>query len=127
MTSPSDIKIGKDKLEQKVIDFEKIHDYGLKQGKWDVVFITYVCFIFCEKRKFLFAAMLTVCSFSLNCSLGTNKASAGSAEAFEKIDRESVQVTDIVSLTDMIIDTLSTPRKKRGTWNWQPNALYISL
>ena len=43
VTSPSDIKTGKDKLEQKVIDFEKIQEYGLKQGKWDVVFITYVC------------------------------------------------------------------------------------
>jgi hypothetical protein len=42
VTSPSDIKTGKDKLEQKVIDFEKIQEYGLKQGKWDVVFITYV-------------------------------------------------------------------------------------
>jgi len=62
VTSPSDIKTGKDKLEQKVIDFEKIQEYGLKQGKWDVVFIT----------------------------LGTNKSTAGSAEAFEKIDREYV-------------------------------------
>lgn len=42
VTSPSDIKIGKNKLEQKVVDFEKIQEYGLKQGKWDVVFITYV-------------------------------------------------------------------------------------
>jgi len=62
VTSPSDIKTGKDKLEQKVIDFEKIQEYGLKQGKWDVVFIT----------------------------LGTTKSNAGSAEAFEKIDREYV-------------------------------------
>lgn len=46
VTSPSDIKTGKDKLEQKIIDFEKIQESGLKQGKWDVVFITYVNFKF---------------------------------------------------------------------------------
>ncbi|KAF8809520.1 hypothetical protein BYT27DRAFT_7187835 [Phlegmacium glaucopus] len=62
VTSPNDITAGKDKLEQKVIDFEKIQESGLKQGKWDVVFIT----------------------------LGTTKADAGSTEAFEKIDREYV-------------------------------------
>ena len=80
MTSLSDIKTGKDKLEQKVIDFEKIHEYGLKQGKWDVVFITYVCIYFWHVRRADF----------LNCSLGVTKSNAGSAEAFEKIDRESV-------------------------------------
>ena len=62
MTSPNDIKTGKDKLEQKVIDFEKIQEYGLKQGKWDVVFITYVYLFFlfsffffleCEGEKVL--------------------------------------------------------------------------
>jgi oxidoreductase len=83
VTSPSDIKTGKDKLEQKVIDFEKIQEYGLKQGKWDVVFITYVL------RRECVTAVLTCCSFS-NYSLGTTKSNAGSAEAFEKIDRESV-------------------------------------
>ncbi|KAF8809519.1 hypothetical protein BYT27DRAFT_7337251 [Phlegmacium glaucopus] len=62
VTSPRDITAGKDKLEQKVIDFEKIQESGLKQGKWDVVFIT----------------------------LGTTKADAVSTEAFEKIDREYV-------------------------------------
>ncbi|KAG7088837.1 hypothetical protein E1B28_012792 [Marasmius oreades] len=54
---------GKEKLEQKIIDFEKLEEDGaLKGGKWDVVFIT----------------------------LGTTRAKAGSAEAFEKIDREYV-------------------------------------
>ena len=67
MTSPSDITTGKDKLEQKVIDFEKIQEYGLKQGNWDVVFITYVYIFYfilfaCEERKFV-ATMLTCCSF----------------------------------------------------------------
>ena len=54
VTSPSDIKTGSDKLEQKVIDFEKIQEYGLKQGKWDVVFITYVYIYFsfaCVREK----------------------------------------------------------------------------
>lgn len=30
------------KLEQKTIDFEKLDEIGLKNGKWDVVLITYV-------------------------------------------------------------------------------------
>ncbi|KIK57084.1 hypothetical protein GYMLUDRAFT_173499, partial [Collybiopsis luxurians FD-317 M1] len=51
-----------EKLEQKVIDFEKLNESGLGEGKWDVVFIT----------------------------LGTSRKNAGSAEAFEKIDREYV-------------------------------------
>ncbi|KAJ3514151.1 hypothetical protein NLJ89_g2529 [Agrocybe chaxingu] len=62
VTPTDQIPVGQDKLEQKVIDFEKLGESGLKQGKWDVVFIT----------------------------LGTTKAAAGSAEAFEKIDREYV-------------------------------------
>ncbi|PAV19786.1 NAD(P)H-binding family [Pyrrhoderma noxium] len=52
----------KDKLEQKVIDFEKIEEAGLAEGKWDVIFIT----------------------------LGSTRAAAGSFAAFEKIDREYV-------------------------------------
>ncbi|KAJ6537774.1 hypothetical protein B0H19DRAFT_1382479 [Mycena capillaripes] len=53
---------GKDKLEQKVIDFEKPEAAGLNEGKWDLVFIT----------------------------LGTSAKAAGSSEAFERIDREYV-------------------------------------
>jgi oxidoreductase len=30
------------KLEQKVIDFERLDESGLKEGKWDVVFVTCV-------------------------------------------------------------------------------------
>jgi len=52
----------KEKLEQKTIDFEKLELAELAHGKWDVVFIT----------------------------LGTTRAAAGSAAAFEKIDREYV-------------------------------------
>lgn len=33
---------GAGKVEQKVIDFEKLGESGLKDGKWDVVIITYV-------------------------------------------------------------------------------------
>ncbi|KAJ7355787.1 hypothetical protein DFH08DRAFT_955241 [Mycena albidolilacea] len=53
---------GKDKLEQKVLDFEKLEAAGLREGKWDVVFI----------------------------ALGTTAKAAGSSEAFERIDREYV-------------------------------------
>ncbi|KAE9386986.1 hypothetical protein BT96DRAFT_1026011 [Gymnopus androsaceus JB14] len=62
VTDLDSISTGKDKLQQKVIDFEKLNESGLKDGKWDVVFIT----------------------------LGTTRKNAGSAEAFEKIDREYV-------------------------------------
>ena len=40
VTAPEAITGGKDKLEQKTIDFEKLGESGLKDGKWDVVFIT---------------------------------------------------------------------------------------
>ena len=33
---------GSSKVEQKAIDFEKLDEAGLKDGKWDVVFVTYV-------------------------------------------------------------------------------------
>lgn len=36
------ITAGKEKLEQKTIDFEKLEESGLNNGKWDVVFVTYV-------------------------------------------------------------------------------------
>ncbi|KAF7971183.1 hypothetical protein HWV62_21854 [Athelia sp. TMB] len=59
-TAADRIAAGKDKLEQKTIDYENLGD--LSGGKWDVVMIT----------------------------LGTTRKAAGSAEAFEKIDREYV-------------------------------------
>jgi len=62
VTPLEQITSGKEKLEQKTIDFEKLEDAGLKDGRWDVVFIT----------------------------LGTSKKAVGSAAAFEKIDREYV-------------------------------------
>lgn len=58
VTSLSD----KNKLIQKVIDFEKLDEAGLRDEKWDVVFIT----------------------------LGTTRKAAQSAQAFERIDREYV-------------------------------------
>jgi oxidoreductase len=42
LTPAEHIINGKDKLEQKSIDFEKLQESGLKEGNWDVVFITYV-------------------------------------------------------------------------------------
>ncbi|KAH9034626.1 hypothetical protein EDB85DRAFT_2144277 [Lactarius pseudohatsudake] len=50
------------KLEQKVIDFERLDEAGLKDGNWDAVFIT----------------------------LGTTIKLAGSQENFTKIDKEYV-------------------------------------
>ncbi|KAJ7035555.1 hypothetical protein C8F04DRAFT_1182143 [Mycena alexandri] len=61
-TALDGLPTGKDKLEQKKIDFEKIEEAGLRDGKWDVVFI----------------------------ALGTAVKEAGSKEAFERIDREYV-------------------------------------
>ncbi|KAJ7780281.1 hypothetical protein DFH07DRAFT_468760 [Mycena maculata] len=61
-TSLESLSTGKDKLEQKTIDFEKLDVAGLRDSKWDVVFI----------------------------SLGTTAKAAGSPEAFERIDREYV-------------------------------------
>ncbi|KAA1469778.1 hypothetical protein DENSPDRAFT_835439 [Dentipellis sp. KUC8613] len=49
----------KAKLQQKAVDFEKIDQEGLKEGNWDIVFIT----------------------------LGTTAKKAGSSANFEKIDR----------------------------------------
>ena len=40
MTPAESIQAGKEKLEQKSIDFEKVEEAGLKDGKWDVVFVT---------------------------------------------------------------------------------------
>ena len=37
---------GREKLEQKVVDFECIDEAGLKEGQWDVVFVA--CVIPCS-------------------------------------------------------------------------------
>ena len=43
MTSKEDLPLqASGKLEQKVIDFERLDEAGLKEGNWDVVFITCV-------------------------------------------------------------------------------------
>lgn len=52
----------REKLEQKVIDFERLDEAELQVGKWDVVFIT----------------------------LGTSAKRAGSSENFTKIDKDYV-------------------------------------
>ena len=66
VTAPENMPPGQrdGRLEQKVIDFEDLDAAGLKDGRWDVVFVT----------------------------LGTTRAQAGSAERFEKIDRECVHL-----------------------------------
>ncbi|KAK0501707.1 hypothetical protein EDD18DRAFT_1143988 [Armillaria luteobubalina] len=62
LTDLSTLSTCKDKLVQQAIDFEKLEESGIKDGKWDVVFIT----------------------------LGTTRKAAGSAEGFQKIDRDYV-------------------------------------
>ncbi|KAG2754939.1 hypothetical protein P692DRAFT_20828337 [Suillus brevipes Sb2] len=62
VTPEADLPQNRGKLEQKTIDFENLEAAGLSDGRWDVVFVT----------------------------LGTTRAKAGSAEMFEKIDREYV-------------------------------------
>ncbi|KZT71139.1 hypothetical protein DAEQUDRAFT_139163 [Daedalea quercina L-15889] len=62
ITRPEKIKVGKGKLEQKVIDYENIEKMGLKEGRWDVIFIT----------------------------LGVSIMLAESKEEFERVDREYV-------------------------------------
>lgn len=42
VTAPDVITTGKEKLEQKTIDFEQLDSAGFRDKKWDVVFITYV-------------------------------------------------------------------------------------
>ncbi|KAK1217761.1 hypothetical protein PQX77_019569 [Marasmius sp. AFHP31] len=64
------------KLEQEKIDFDKLEDDGsLKGGNWDVVFITW---------------------------LGTTKANAGSAEAFEKLtENQLIEGTRYIYPTEL--------------------------
>jgi hypothetical protein len=38
-------QVREEKLEQKVVDFERLDEAGLKEGQWDVVFITCVCLL----------------------------------------------------------------------------------
>lgn len=82
VTPIDEITTGKEKLEQKTIDFEKLEESGLKAGKWDVVFITYVHSFYLGLAGFIRGVY----------RLGTTRAAAGSAAAFEKIDRESVHM-----------------------------------
>ena len=43
MTPAADLPAqGREKLEQKVVDFEQIDEAGLKEGQWDVVFVACV-------------------------------------------------------------------------------------
>ncbi|KAI5123479.1 hypothetical protein M0805_008849 [Coniferiporia weirii] len=62
VTPLTDLSCAQGKLEQRTIDFERISEAGLREGRWDVVIIT----------------------------MGTTRAAAGSAKMFEKIDREYV-------------------------------------
>ncbi|KAG2364654.1 hypothetical protein BDR07DRAFT_1482270 [Suillus spraguei] len=62
VTPEADLPPNRGNLEQKTVNFENLEAADLKEGRWDVVFVT----------------------------LGTTRGNAGSAEMFEKIDREYV-------------------------------------
>lgn len=83
--TPVDDLPGKEKLQQTVIDFEKLDEEKLKAGKWDVVFITCV-HQDCARCTRFFAWWRL--SSGIVRRLGTSRRVAGSAEAFEKIDRQ---------------------------------------
>ncbi|EIW75214.1 hypothetical protein CONPUDRAFT_85491 [Coniophora puteana RWD-64-598 SS2] len=53
---------GREKLEQRTMDYERLGESGLRDGRWDVVYV----------------------------AMGTTRAKAGSAQAFTRIDREYV-------------------------------------
>lgn len=106
------------KLEQKVIDFEKIEEAGLKDGKWDVVFITYVV---------RFKSALWPAEHRRKTRLGTTRAAAGSAEAFERIDREYVRALSVCFLGCIYLppDMWSTqPARRRQLTLLTPSELY---
>jgi oxidoreductase len=84
VTSADQITTGKEKLEQKVIDFEKIEESGLKAGKWDVVYITYARI----SLKTIVGSLKEGVLFFIR--LGTTRAAVKSDAEFEKIDREWV-------------------------------------
>lgn len=73
------------KLEQKKIDFEKLDDTEVKSGMWDVVFIT--CVAEFDIIRCCWLELTTTLIFG-SIRLGTSRAAAGGAEAFERIDRE---------------------------------------
>ena len=72
------------KIEQKVIDFERLEESGLKEGQWDVVFITCV---FHSLTVFPHGSPTHVFLYRM----GTTLKSAGSQENFTKIDKEYVE------------------------------------
>lgn len=85
MTPAADLPAeGREKLEQKVVDFERIDEAGLKEGQWDVVFVACV--------KFLVQFLLINARVHRLCGrrMGTTAKAAGSSDNFTKIDKECV-------------------------------------
>ncbi|QRW18846.1 oxidoreductase HTATIP2 [Rhizoctonia solani] len=70
------------KLQRKVVDFEKLDEKEWKEGRWDVV-LYHVGVSFTSYPA-------SAPAYRYENSLGTTRNQAGSAEAFEKIDREYV-------------------------------------
>ncbi len=72
---------GKEKLEQKVLDFEQLNESGLKDGKWDVVFITYVPSNFCCSSSYVHPFTLFVDLERRRRSQGVLRLSSGLIES----------------------------------------------
>jgi len=73
VTHAEKIRFGMDKLEQKVIDYDDIEKMGLREGRWDVVFITYVPHLYCDSAR----------GPTSRSSLGLSVTLAESTEEFE--------------------------------------------
>jgi hypothetical protein len=96
VTSADDLSAleGREKLEQVVVDFERLDEAGLKEGQWDVVFIAYVCsscaFLPIRLSRVESMARVLIIQSIVCCRLGTTLKAAGSQENFTKIDKEWV-------------------------------------
>ena len=75
----------KEKLVQKVVDFEKLREAGFTDEKWDVVFIASVHTELLERPR------IDICGYRM----GTTRKQAGSMEKFFKIDQESEPAPEI--------------------------------
>ena len=86
------------KVEQKVIDFDRLEEEGLREGQWDVVFIVYVLKPFFSSQCLINA-----------CRMGTTSRNAGSRDNFTRIDREYVEYPSSDNPSSYFFFLRSTP------------------
>jgi hypothetical protein len=82
-----------------------------------------------EERKFV-TVVLTCCSFFWNIVWGRPSPTLVVQKRLRRLIEsqfKSLNVSCFINWHALTTDTLSTPRRKRGTWTWQPNASYIFL